>query len=334
VANGVVDLRTGELREGRREDRITRHTIVAFDAAAASPRWHQFLEEVFDGNKELIEFLRLAVGYSLTGETREQCFFVLHGRGANGKSVFLEVLRHVFGPYAFDPGFSAFEDTRGYPPHSEQVAELAGRRFITASETRENSHLNEQRLKALSHGDTTSAAFKHGKRFEFRPQGKIWLALNHRPRISDDSLGFWRSVRLIPFEKQFLGQDADTDLAEKLKAEAPGILAWSVRGCLDWLEDGLRRPAAVATATDAYQAESDPLGEFLESRCVLGPAFKTSSPALFEAYLQWAKDEGVPERERLSHNAFGRRLGERFKKGQEGPDRKRHYYGVGLRHDP
>jgi putative DNA primase/helicase len=331
LANGVIDLRKGELRAGCREDRITKHSPVSFDSRAACPRWEQFLDEVFGGGAELIGFIRRAVGYSLTGDTSEQCFFVLHGRGANGKSALLAVLRHIFGPYAFDPGFSAFEEARGYPPHPEQVAELAGRRFITASETRENSHLNEQRLKALSHGDTTSAAFKYGRRFEVKPQGKIWLALNHKPRVSDDSLGFWRSVRLIPFERQFLGQDADTDLANKLIAEAPGILAWAVRGCIEWQTEGLGLSEAVLKATEGYQLESDPLGDFLAARCTIGPAFTCQAGQLYREYGDWAKAEGIRDRDTLSCQAFGRRLGERFAKGREGAGRQLHYYGIGVR---
>ena len=150
----------------------------------------------------------------------EQCFFLLHGAGANGKSVFLAAMRYILGPYAFDPGFGVFESASRFSPHPEQLAVLAGRRFVTASETCENTRLNEQRLKVLAHGDPTSARHMYGSRFEFVPECKIWLAVNHKPQVNDDSFGFWRSARLIPFNRQFVDERADKHLIDKLKAEA------------------------------------------------------------------------------------------------------------------
>jgi putative DNA primase/helicase len=332
VANGLVDLRTGELRPGRPEDRITMHAPVECNPDAQCPRWIKFLNEIFSGDGELMGFVRRAVGYSLTGSTREQCFFALYGSGANGKSVLLETLRHVLGPYAFDSGFSTFEDPGRYPPHPEQMAELAGRRLVTASETRESSRLNEQRLKALSHGDTTSAAFKHRKRFEFTPECKIWLGLNHKPRVADDSIGFWRSVRLIPFERQFLGTDADLELASKLKAEAPGILVWAVRACLEWQQKGLGLPDAVAEATVQYNAETDPIRAFIQDHCIEGTDCKVPTGDFYKAYLDWADREGIPKAEQLTHNGFSRRVGERYERKQIGAERLRVYLGIGLLH--
>lgn len=313
-ANGILDLRSGELRDGRREDKITMHLEHAFAPHAECPRWERFIGEIFGGDTGLGEFIQRATGYSLSGVTTEQAFFILHGRGSNGKSVFLEVLRHVLGPFSYDPGFAAFEATPGAAPHPEALAELARRRFVTASETTERTRLNEQRLKVLSHGDTTSAAFKYGKRFEFKPECKIWLALNHRPAVSDDSLGFWRSVRLIPFERQFIGAADDKTLTATLREEAAGILAWAVRGCLAWQECGLDAPAKVSAATEQYRADSDPLGEFLAERCEIGMGYVTRAGVLYQGYAAWAEGQGFSKREILSTTAFGRRLTGRFEK--------------------
>jgi len=332
VANGVLDLKTGRLRPGRREDKIRMHANVVYDPDAECPRWRSFLREVFQDDEELIAFVQRAVGYTLTGLTEEQCLFLLHGKGANGKSVFLQALRSVFGDYAYDPGFAAFEDPGRHPPHPEALAELEGRRFVTASETREQTRLNEQRLKVLAHGDTVSARRLYRDRFEFEPACKLWLAVNHLPRVGDDSVGFWRSIRAIPFRRQFLGSDADKHLPEKLQAEASGILSWAVEGCLAWQEEGLGLPQVVVQATDAYQRDQDPLAEFLAARCLVRPDCRVSAGDLYREYEQWAEDEGYRKGYRLSRQAFGRKMKEKFQQRMDGPRQKRvrTYCGVGL----
>lgn len=328
--SGTINLKTGELRGHRREDMLSQISPVAYRPNVACPRWLRFLSEIFGGDNELVGFVRRACGYSLTSDTSEQCFFVLHGGGANGKSVFMTTLRHVFGPYAFDPGFGVFEAATRFSPHPEQLAVLAGRRLITASETAENSRLNEQRLKVLAHGDDTSARHMYGTRFQFTPSGKIWLCTNHKPRVDDDSVGFWRSVRLIPFNRQFTGVDADLRLADKLKAEAEGVLAWAVRGCLEWQADGLGLPEAVQVGSDEWRYESDPIGPFLSACCILGENCHATAHDLFRAYTKWAIDEGLRERHRLTVTGLGRRLGSRFRRGTGRPVT---YFGIGLLSD-
>ncbi len=208
---------------------------------------------------------------------------------------------------------------------------MSGRHFVTASETREKSRLNEQRLKVLSHGDWTSARMLYQRRFQFQSVSKIWLAMNHKPIVADSSFGFWRSVRLIPFERQFLGTHADKNLTRKLKAEASGILAWAVKACLEWqCERELGLPDAVVDATEEYETESDPLQEFLSARCVQAPEYKVGAGTLYREYSDWAEVEGLKDRETMSRTAFGRRIAGRFKKNREGSQRRLHYYGIGL----
>jgi putative DNA primase/helicase len=184
VANGVVDLRTGTMRSGRPDDCITLHTNMAFDPDAKSPRWDRFLSEIFDGSSELISYVHRAVGYSLTGQTSEQCFFCCYGEGANGKSTFLNAIRNVLGSYAFNLPFSAFElaDRSSVP---NDVATLPGRRFVTAIETDESARLNEVRIKALTGGDVITARLLYREYFSFRPVAKFWLAFNHPPIVAD-----------------------------------------------------------------------------------------------------------------------------------------------------
>ena len=326
--NGVLDLRTGRLRDGRPEDRITLHTAIAFGAAAACARWLRFLDEVFSGDVELIDFIQRAVGYSLTGLTSEQCLFLCYGTGANGKSVFLRVLRMLAGFYAFNAPFSLFEmHSRNAIPND--LAALVNRRLVTSSETNEGTRLNEARVKALTGCDPITARFMRAEFFTFDPVAKYWLAVNHKPTVADDSYGFWRRVRLIPFMHSFTGAADDQTLGDTLQAELPGILAWAVRGALAWQERGLPAPSAVRAATETYRLESDPLAQFIDERCVVTEGASMAAATAFRAYLAWTGEQGMREREMLTSTKFGARMTERFEKKHANAGNR--YLGIGLR---
>lgn len=145
------------------------------------------------------------------------------------------------------------------------------------------------------------------------PHLKLWLFVNHKPKIEDDSHGFWRRVRLIPFTKQFTGEADDKRLGEKLRAEAPGILAWLVRGCLEWQKRGLEPvPECVKTATEQYRAESDDLSGFLSEKCVERIGSRIRASELYKAFKEWATEQGLRDKEILSANAFGRRMADKY----------------------
>lgn len=330
VENGVIDLRSGDLSAGDRDQRITQHIPVSFDPAAECPRWERFIQEIADDRDDLAEYMRLAIGYSFTAETREQCLFVAHGRGATGKSTLTAALLSLAGPYGRAASFEAFADP---PGHLESLAVLAGRRIVTAGETRENTGLNEQRLKSLSHGnDTLAAAFKHGHEFTFTPVCKLWLCLNHKPRVNDDSTGFWRSVRLLPFDRVF-DPAAEPDLADTLAAERAGILTWVVRAARDWYAHGLQAVASVQTATAAWERQENPLLDWVEAALVLGDDCETATGDLWSSYCRWAESENLSDKERLTRRSFANRLTLRF--GESTPVRRngklvRVYKGVGI----
>ena len=325
VANGVVDERTGKLRKERAEDRITLHSSVRYDENATCPRFEQFLAEVFENDRELIDFIRRAIGYSLTGITREQCAFLCFGTGANGKSTLLRLLHHVMGEYGYNLPFSAFElKARSSIPND--MAKLLGKRFVTASETQEGVKLNEQRVKAVTGEDRLTARFLFKEFFEFDPTHKIWLAFNHKPLIGDDSYSMWRRIRLIPFERQFADGQKDEHLFEKLKAETAGVLAWAVRGCLEWQEKGLGMPPAVATATQDYREESDHVGEFIDQCCSLNQQGSVSAAELWKCYEEWAKQSGETP---LARNVLSQRLQARgLKKVRPGHDKVWRWLGI------
>jgi P4 family phage/plasmid primase-like protien len=249
------------------------------------------------------------------------------GAGSNGKTVFLAIVRAITGGYATNTPFATFEQTSrtGIP---NDLAALAGRRIVTASEINEGTRLNEARLKALTGGDPITARFLHGEFFDFQPVLKLWLAVNHKPVVKDDSHGFWRRVRLIPFTRRFTS-DADPGLTEHLRTELPGILAWAVQGAVDWQRDGLEAPDTVSAATETYRAESDPLADFLDDCTVSGTGLEAGAGSLYSAYRAWADGASLREREVLTSTAFGSRLTGRYLKEK----RKRGwvYLGIGLR---
>lgn len=313
VPNGVIDLYTGTLRAGRREDRLTMSAAVPFDPEASSPRWLRFLEEVFNADHALIAFVHRAIGYSLTGVTTEQCLFLCYGTGANGKSTLLQALKYPLGDYALNTPFSTMElHQRAVIPND--LAALVNRRFVMASETNDGMQLNEARIKALTGCDPITARFLHAEFFTFEPRAKFWLSVNHRPVVRDDSHGFWRRMRLIPFTRAF---PVNPTLADELRAEAPGILAWAVGGCRVWQRDGLTPPAAVLAATREYERDSDQLAGFLDAACELETSAEVGATELFEHYKQWAERQGLSDRERLTATMFGRKMAERFERGHK-----------------
>ena len=329
ASNGVIDLKTGELRPGDREDNITMSTAIDFDPTAECPRFMQFLNEVF-GDPELIDWLHRALGYSITGDTSEQCIFMGYGIGANGKGVLCHAIHAALGDYAYSSPFSTFElYQRASIPNDLAALEL--KRFVNSSETNDNTRLNEARIKAISGCDPITARFLHQEYFTFWPHLKLWLFVNHKPNVIDDSFGFWRRVRLIPFTKQFTGKADDKRLSTKLRSEAPGILAWLVKGCLEWQKRGLDPiPQSVKIATEEYKRESDVLSGFIQARCIEHHNATAKASELYSAYKDWAEGEGLREKDKeyLNSTKFGRRMGEHYAKDRKGGTV--HYYGIAL----
>lgn len=321
-ANGVIDLTNGDFRPGAPSDRITQSTNIPYDPDAEAPRWIRFLHEIFNADDELIKFIQRAVGYSLTGETREQCMFFCWGSGANGKSTFLDVLRWIMGDYAANTPFSTFDLSRQSSIPND-IAALYRARMVTASETNESRRMNEGRVKAMTGDAALTARFMHREFFTFRPLFKIWLAMNHKPIITGTDDGIWRRIRLIPFTVSFKDR-ADKTLSDKLKAELPGILTWAVQGCLSWQALGLGMPEAVMSATTAYRTESDVLNQFLDEALVVNTSAKVTAGELYKHYVQWCKDTG---HEPYNSTNFGRRLTER---GFEKVRQSGHFYYLGI----
>src|SRR5215208_5596581 len=310
VENGTIEFRNGALRPHRPEDLITKLAPVEFDPAAQAPRFYKFLKQILVG-EELIAFVQRFLGYSLTGSTKERSSLaVLHGVGKNGKSTLVELFQDLMGDYSSvaHPNTimrQSFSDSTA----QYQLAELKGARFVSVSETKRGVELEEAVVKQITGSDTISARAPYGKPFTYRPQFKLWLSTNHKPEIPDGSEAIWDRMRLIPFTQRFEdGKGADPKLPAKLREELPGVLAWAVRGCLEWVEGGLGSAAAVEAATAAYRAETDVIERFFEDVCVFGPGYRVGKKDLFEAYEAWCTENGEGT---LSQNMFSRVLGER-----------------------
>jgi len=327
VANGTLDLRTGELRPHNRDDWLTRLAPVRFDPNAACPRWEAFLLRAMGDNTKLVAFVQRAVGYSLTGHTNEQVLFLLYGIGANGKSTFLEALKGMLGDLAAIADFGTFlkRDSDGA---RNDIARLVGTRLVSAVEAEAGKPLAEALVKQLTGGDTITARFLFKEFFDFKPQFKIWLAANHKPRIKGSDHGIWRRIRMVPFTVTIPEAERDPALPQKLAEELPGILAWAVRGCLAWRAEGLGVPAEVQAATDAYRQEMDTYGGFFEERCVVEAGAVVKSKALYAAYKVWCEANG--ERPR-SQRALGGSLRERGFEAGKGAKGVRVWKGLRLR---
>jgi len=327
--NGVVDLRTGELRAGRNEDRITMVSNTSYDVTAECPRWDKFIDEVFEGDGELIEYVQRSLGYSITGSTREQVIYFCFGQGANGKSVLFSTIGALLGDYAYSAPSSMFQRNT-ISTSTNDVARIEFKRFLTSSETLSSTKLDELRLKKWSGGDEETARYLYSEFFSFHPVCKVWLFCNHKPSVEDDSHGFWRRVRTIPFNRVFREREQDHELASKLRQELPGILNWLICGALAWREGGLDpTPKKVLEATALYRAENDRLGDFFEECCVMDNNYSERASSLYKAYKSWADGQGLFAKDALNATSFGRIMGDRFTSKHS--ERGKVYYGICLR---
>lgn len=316
--NGTLDLLTGILRDHDRDDLITRIAPVAYVPGAPCPVWLKCLETWLPGDAELDgdasaarSFMQRAFGYSLTGSTGAETAFFLFGSGRNGKSKFVAALEHILG-YSGDGGyaaripFAALSDEKRGGGTTPELVNLVGARFVIASEPAMHHRFNDALIKDLTGSDRITVNPKHRPQFEFKPQFKLWIYGNHKPRMNSVDDGMKSRLPLVPFTVTIAADQRDADLENKLQAEAEGILAWAVAGCLEWRKHGLTPPPSVVAATEDYHTENDPFAGFFEECTVVNEAAFATMGDIMAAFKTFA---AVNDDTKIPHlNTFAERL--------------------------
>lgn len=333
---GIVDLRTGLVRTpDSNKDFHSRSTAIG-PKQMATPRWNRFLEDTFGSHAEgteMIGFLHLLLGYSVTGDVGGQVMPFLFGVGKNGKSVLLDVLMKLLGDYA-DAAPPGFLMARPYEGHPTDLAELHGRRVIVCSEVKPGDRFDEARVKLLTGGDRIKARRMRQDFFSFEPTHKLWLLGNHRPEVGTGGFAFWRRMRLIPFERTVSDDRKIDNLADILVTEeGPGILNWLIEGARRYLggDKDLTGPERVRIATTAYAETEDHTGRFLSESCTVHPDHRAEQARLYAEYRTWCQNEGAPA---MTSRSFAARVRETI--GLESPkqmilsNQRKYYPGIGL----
>ncbi len=325
--NGTLDLRTGELREHRREDYLTKRCPLVYPAAYTPPTlWLSFLDRIFAGNANLIGFMQRLMGYALVGEVTEHVLPIFHGGGANGKTVLTETLLGVLGKEYATSTTKEFLMQSKSERHATEIAALYGMRLVVTAETDEGGRLNEARVKQLTGGNTITARRMREDFWQFSPSHLLAMETNHRPFISGTDQGIWRRVLLVPFNVTIPPDEQDKELGNKLKAEWPMILRWMVEGCNLWQCMGLVPPPEVLAASAEYREASDSFSEFLNENCVIAPGQSVRASDLYMRYERWTSARGGQAQ---SMRRIGERLGAQFKKVRVCSAAR--YEGIGLR---
>jgi putative DNA primase/helicase len=329
--NGTLDLATGELRPHDPAELLTKLAGGDFNPEATCELLDTFLHDATGGDAELEAFIQRAAGYTLVGNTAEEVLFLIHGPGAAGKSTFLEAFKAALGDYAITMNFEALLPRSAVGGATPDIARLAGQRFVCSIEVDQGKRLAEGLVKTLTGGDTITARPLYREPFEFRPSHTFWLAANHAPTVREDDDGMWRRILRVPFEHPVPRDQRDPQVKALLQDPdfgRPALLAWAVKGCLDWrARGGLDVPSTVWAATQAYREEMDPLRDFINDCCLIGPQFWAASSALMEQYVKWAHDNGITHPigpERLAQGLKARGV---TKQGT----RPRGWRGIGLR---
>jgi len=311
-ANGTIDLRTGESRPHRRADLITKMSPVHYDADARSELWERVLHDATGDHEGLQAFLQRAAGYSLTGDTGEEVLFFAHGPAATSKSTFVEALKSALGDYAMTADFESFTTGRRSGGPKNDIARLAGGRFVASIEVDDGAALAEGLITQLTGGDKVQARFLYKEGFEFKPAFKLWLVANYAPKVSDRATAMWRRILKLPFTHVVPKDKRDPAVKRELLdpvISGPAILAWAVRGCLEWRKKGLGVPPSVEKATEEYRTSQDPLVDFFTERCVFERGASITRERLRTAYDNWARRNKVFQP--LSPKEFTARIRER-----------------------
>jgi putative DNA primase/helicase len=326
VPNGTLDLRTGELREHRREDLLTKMAGAGYHPGAEAPLWTATLERVLP-SPALRTFFKKLCGYAITGDVSEHILAVLYGTGANGKSTSLNALLEAAGDYGMQSAPDLLVAKKG--AHPTEVADLFGKRLVASIEVEDGRRLAESLVKQLTGGDKVRARRMRQDFWQFDPTHKVFMAVNHKPEVRGTDTAIWRRIRLIPFTETIPPGEQDKKLPEKLRGELSGILAWAVEGCLEWQREGLQAPEEVRKATGQYRSEMDVTGAFLQDECEIGPNYREPFTTVYKRYEEWCEEGGERAETRRKFNARLKERG-RFEARRSGPGGANEWHGLRL----
>jgi len=337
-ANGVINLKTGELEPGKQKDMLLKASPVAWEGIdAPCPTWEKTLMEIFSDREQLVECFQRICGYAMVGEIVQSVFVVMTGKGRNGKSLIVETINKLMGPMAGAIRSEMLLDQWRTPSSSgpsPDIMGLQGLRMAFGSETDDGCKISPSRVKWLTGKDTIRGRNPHDKfEQEFLPSHLLFLLTNHKPHAPAEDFAFWERMLLIPFDLSFVDREptapderrADPLLGNKLEEELPGILVWMVKGCLIWQQQGIDPPAIVKSAVAEYQREEDVLSDFIDECCITGPEYSVGATAVYSAFQKWWEtnvSKNAPKQKR-----FGTWFSKRFKKEKDGTMK---YFGVAL----
>lgn len=294
-ANGVLNLKDGKLKPHDRDLRLSKLSNVEFNENAKCSVWLNFLQQIFKGDNDLIDYMQRLVGYSMTGDISEQGMYFLVGGGSNGKSTFINIIKALMGDYGLQTKSDTFIKKKNEGANND-IARLANARFVSAVESEEGEKLQESLVKTITGGEPLLARFLRQEYFEFIPEFKVFFTTNHKPVIGGVDDGIWRRVKIIPFTLSLKPHQRDKKLEEKLSLEMSGILNWAIEGCLKWQKSGLKEPRVVVDATGQYKEDMDILAPFLNEACYIdepkNEAIKIEAKELYNIYDSWCYKSG------------------------------------------
>ena len=311
VRNGVIDLRTGQLRPHSPNNYARKSAGAAYDPDAQCPKWEAFLLEVMRGDLDAVRYMQRILGYTLTGHVREEVMFFAYGGGANGKSVMANVQQHLMGDYyvRVSGDFLMTQPQSSREAATPGLVSIAGARLVSVNEVESTAKFSGQQVKMLVSTESISARPLYGKPFDFFPTHKLWVRGNHKPIVHETDHGFWRRMHLIPFLRTFSKEEQNPNLQQELLEELPGILRWAVDGARAWYAEGRLMPAAaVAAATAEYQSDSDLIERWLTESLRRVPDATADAAKVYDDYCKWAEEENIRP---MSRPALTRRLADK-----------------------
>ncbi|MFN3700453.1 MAG: phage/plasmid primase, P4 family [Alphaproteobacteria bacterium] len=330
LLNCIVDLKTDDIID---HDPKFYHSLTApitFDPDADCPKFKEFLDITFQGNAEMIEYVQCMMGYILTGDTSEQCIFILLGDGRNGKSSLVNVIIELMGPYHKRANADTFLNINKSPIRSD-LARLKGARVITGSEATNDKFWDEALIKDISGGEKVTARLLYENESEFLPRFKLLMAVNSLPQIKGMDGGIWRRIRILPFDFVVPKEQVDPQLGKKLKDELPGIFNFALEGLRKWRMNSLIEPELITNRVEEFRGQMDRIQAFIDERCDTCEGNKLPAKDLYLAYKEWALDSGYHP---LNANNFGRHIkakGYESSKGRHNGIIKQIYYNLILK---